>query len=282
LRFSANPIVPISLIVAALVFVLPSVAQQQTSPSDTDLPIEGILLRLQIHLWNYMANVPSFFCDEHVISDISQIRLTARSVANSGRTTTDSIFHLKRSDPGVVPVRLTEAREIKAVNNKPAQGEAITGPAIFSGAFSSGLNVVSLDLMPCYDYRVVPGQRLHHAPVLVIDYALKASVAANNNCPGPEAETGRAYIDPQTFQLLRIEMRTPNHELTPGSSTLTLWTWSVDYAPVTFDNKLFWMPKTIDSAVTANDGSTRWSFAATYRNYHKLNVTSRIVTPSDN
>jgi hypothetical protein len=51
---------------------------------------------------------------------------------------------------------------------------------------------------------------------------------------------------------------------------------------------LFWLPTTIDSVITAANSSTigrpynssTWSFNARYRNYHKLEVTSRIL-PAD-
>jgi uncharacterized heparinase superfamily protein len=41
------------------------------------------------------------------------------------------------------------------------------------------------------------------------------------------------------------------------------------------------MPRTITSRADANDASGTWLFTATYSNYHKLNVSSRIITDVD-
>jgi uncharacterized heparinase superfamily protein len=71
-------------------------------------------------------------------------------------------------------------------------------------------------------------------------------------------------------------MAVPSHKDNNGERVY--WTWSVDFAPVTFDNKQFWMPATITSKAVANNASGVWSFTANYSNYHKLTVNSRIIT----
>jgi hypothetical protein len=247
------------------------VVAQQSSPSG-GLSLEAILLRLQINNWAYMAEVPDFFCDEHVVSGIFQPNY-------SQRVTTDSIFRLRRSDPAVAPVELIESREIKTVNKKLAQGETLTGPAIFTGGFGNGVRVVTIEMMHCYDYRLTRDQHLHHVPALVIEYVLKPSAVSDDSCPTPEKHHGRVWIDPQSLQPLRIEMKVPNHELFQG--THGSWDWSIDYAPVSFDNKLFWMPRTITSISRSDGIRGRWTFTATYTNYHKTNVTSHILTNLD-
>lgn len=202
-----------------------------------------------------------------------------------GRTTTDSIFRLRRSEASRSGIdtfgtdksihRFIESREIKTVDKKPAKKQGLSGPAIFAGAFSNALQVVSLELRDCYDYHLVPHQHLHRRPVLVIDYALKDTSINNQACPGPEMNSGRAFIDPQTMEIVRLEQRTPDHEINPG--IYGPWTWSIDYAEVIFNDKPFWMPKTVTSSATAKDSRLEWTFVATYRNYHKLIVTSRIL-----
>jgi len=247
----------------------PALTQQQQS---AEIPLEALLMRLQIRIWAYDRNVPDFFADERVIS--------SRTVTHAGTThnTTDSIFRLRRTtDPGVTPPYFIESREVKAVDGRPTRGEAVIGPAIFSGAFSNALLTVSMEGRSCFDYRVEPHGHLHHVPAIVVVYTPKPSA---EDCPGSEPQSGRAWIDPQNFQLQRIEMRIPNHHLDDGSRAL--WTWSVDYSPVPLEGKIFWLPKTIISNADANDGSAQWTFTAYYRNYHKTNVTSHIITNLDN
>jgi len=270
-------VILLALLLTSLLITLPSplVAQQTPlqSTQPPDLTLDDIFLRLQQNLDSYRASVPNFFCDERVVSNMT---VSGRSYR---RTTTDSIFRLKRSMTDSSYIQFTESREIKAVNKKPPQDQSLSGPAIFTGAFSDALNVVSLQFQRCYDYRLIPNQKLHHDDALVIDYALKDTVIDDKACPGPERHSGKVFIDPQTMQVVRLEMRTPNHESTSGA--LELWSWSIDYAPVAFNNNSFWMPKTITSTATANSEKIDWSFVATYSNYHKLTVTSRILPNVD-
>jgi len=284
--------IPRFLLLVGLLLALPSLLFARQSnpqpPKPADLTLEAILIRLQNNLTVYRATVPDFFCDEHVVS--------AMYIQHQpyGRTTTDSIFRLRRlearksltdksgaDDSGADKLihRFIESREIKTVDKKPAKKQGLSGPAIFAGAFSNALQVVSLELSRCYNYHLVPHQRLHRRPVLVIDYALKDTAINDQACPGPEPHSGRAFIDPQTMEIVRMEQRTPNHEINPG--VYGPWVWSIDYAEVIFNDTPFWMPKTVTSTATAKDSRFEWTFVATYRDYHKLTVTSRILPEVD-
>jgi hypothetical protein len=237
-------------------------AQQPEDP-----PFQELLTHLQANLTTYIQTVPSFFCDEHVDSVMEQ--------PGGGKvtTTTDSVFRLKRTGEGN-STQLAESREVKTVNKKAAHGEDITGPAIFRGAFSHGAAVVSLELQSCFDYEHAPSVKIDGVNAIVLKYTALPDAALNRNCP--KILEGRAYIDPRDLHLLRVEARIPNHQITRG--VLGLWTWSIDYAPVVFDGKIFWMPKTIESRAVPNDHLTAWSFVAKYSKYHKLTVTSHIIT----
>jgi hypothetical protein len=249
-----------------------SVLAQQAAPS-ANAPatpeLNDILLRMQTNLWDYLSTVPDFFADEHVVSEIKQ------EGARGIKTTTDSVFRLVRSHGVGEAHTFTESREVKLVNKKPAKGQELRGPAIFGGAFSSGITLVSLEMSRCFDYTLQPQGLLDKTPALIIDYAFKPDMLKDDGCPGPEKESGRAFIDPVNFRLLRVEDTVPRHKDNNGMTVL--WRWSIDYAPVTFDGKQFWMPKTITSRADAFDGSAVWNFTATYTNYHKLSVSSHIV-----
>lgn len=249
------------------------IAQQQHA-QDARPPkysLHEILVHLQENLSDYLSNVPDFFCDEHVVSDI-----TLPKRKRTFRTTTDSIFRLRRSEESGQSGALRESREVKSVNGAISTGKRVQGPAVFTGAFSGALSVVSLEMSHCYDYTLESPGQLGDTPVVAVAYAIKPRALSDPTCPGPDKESGRAWIDPRTFHLLRIEMRTPNHRIDPD--ILVLWSWAVDYSPVTFDNRQFWMPKTISTRARANDMPVVWSFTANYSEYHKLTVTSHIIT----
>ncbi|MBS1799814.1 MAG: hypothetical protein JSS95_08320 [Acidobacteria bacterium] len=262
----------VSVILYAVFVPIACFAQQHAVNSAAPAPsLHEILIRLQQNLWDYESNVPNFFAEEHVVSVLQQ------EGARDIKTTTDSIFRLRRSAAAIgEPHTLTETREIKTVNKKAAKGSDIQGPAIFTGAFSTGLSVVSLEMSRCLDYTLEPSGELNHAPAIVISYVIKPDMLGDESCPGPEKQSGRAWFDPAGLHVLRIEMAIPNHK--DNHDVRTFWTWSVDYAPVTFDFRQFWMPKTITSKAVANSDPIVWSFTATYSNYHKLTVSSHIIT----
>lgn len=133
---------------------------------------------------------------------------------------------------------------------------------------------ISPDLKHCYDYKLESKpQQLRHTAVVVVDYALKEQTEAHSNCPVTEPVSGRAFVNPATMQIVRIEQTRPHHVVYQGK--FGTWSWSVDYGLVDLDGKTFWLPDTI-SAQSAQ-GYLAWSFVATYRNYHLLAVHSTIL-----
>lgn len=266
--------ITVSRILFGLLLVLPPhLSAQSTDSGSSTKPAEptlnSILLHLQRNLDTYRASIPNFFCDEHLVSNMY---VRSRRYLH---TTTDSIFRLKRSDSKNSNGLFLESRQIKTVDKRPAQDQTLTGPAIFSGAFSNALRTVSLEFQSCYDYKLILHKRLHGLAVVVVDYRLKESMRSNMNCPGPETNYGRAFVDPQTMRIVRLEQETPHHEINSG--VYGPWRWSIDYAQVILNNKTFWMPKKITSKASSPAVATDWLFTATYRNYHELTVTSRIL-----
>jgi hypothetical protein len=253
---------------------MPLCAQTAAAPPAQPLAqqpdLDELLRRTQENLWEYRGSIPDFFADEHVVSTMKQ------EGVREMKTTTDSVFRLVRSRTIGDEQTLNESREVRLVNKKPAHGDDLRGPAIFSGAFSSAPGVVSLEMSRCFDYTLESPTTLNKQPALVVGYIFRADMVHDDGCPGPDRESGRAWIDPTNFHILRIEMAIPNH--VDNNGIHTLWQWTADFAPVDFDSRQFWMPKTITSRADANDGSAIWSFTATYSNYHKLTVKSRIVT----
>ena len=270
--------IPRFLLLLCLLFVLPAplFAQRQDAQSSTtpEPALDALIVRLQANLDRYRTLVPNFFCDEHLVSDMFVRNELYR------RTTTESIFRLKRSGSKSLHAMFLESRQIKTVDKKPPKVQALQGPAILTGAFSNALTAVSLEFKNCYDYTLTSGRKLHRRPVLIVDYTLKKEAAqSDKNCPGPELNHGRAYVNTQTMQIVRLEQTTPHSEISSG--IYGEWTWTIDYDQVILNNNLFWMPKKITSTAKSDALNAEWFFTATYRNYHELTVTSRIL-PSIN
>ena len=266
------PLFLISSLCASFSIVLAQSSPGPAKPVDLD----AILLHLQNNLTDYKSSIPNFFCDEQVISSMN-VRGKHHAMANPN-TTTNSIFRLERAADAQGSY-LKESREIKAVNGVPTHINTMRGPTIFTGAFSNALEIVSLDLKHCYDYRLISGELPNHTAALVINYSLKEAAVKDETCPGPELHHGSAYVDPKTMRIVRLEMLTPKRQISPA--TYGPWFWTIEYAPVVFDNRSFWMPDTITSKATTETRSVEWDFTATYSHYHRLTVHSKILPNVD-
>jgi VWFA-related protein len=270
--------------------------QQTDTRSASDPATDEILLRVWDNFAGYLSSIPNVFADEHVVSSVTTAYNdpSKSGVHNSELDSTitsviDSIFRLKRVSTDGKTADLVESREIKYVDHHDAaKGQSLAGPAILIGAFSHAPNVLSPQLKDCYDYHVLPNMRHNpdvaalflHAHVLVLEYALKPSPPAGAQCPVREQTTGRVFIDPSSMQIVRLEQQRPRHD--EGAAHPIAWSWTIDYARVTMDGKNFWLPRTISSKASSLDGGRyKWSFLASYGNYHLMTVTSTILPASN-
>lgn len=139
-----------------------------------------------------------------------------------------------------------------------------------------------------HHYSLQPIRKNRPTEPYVIHFVTDDSPRNPEKCLLQENSRGRAFIDPASMQIKHLDLTTPGHVIAPGDySTPPLMgkrVLSVDYAPVLLGGEAFWMPSAISMRTTSGSGTfhmTVWSFRATYRNYHKLEVTSRIVPGSE-
>ncbi len=264
----------------------PAPIQQAVTRSASDPATDEVLRRVWDNFVQSLSSLPNVFADEHVVSSLTTAKNGVHDSETDSTTdaTIDSIFRLKRVSTDGKTAELVESREIKSVDHQPAaKNQTLAGPAILIGAFSHAPNVFSPQVRDCYDYRLLPNKRhnpdvamlFHHSDVLVLEYALRSPVP--DECPVGEQTMGRAYVDPSSIQIVRLEQQWPRRQ-NEGSRFPVSWTWSIDYARVMMDRKPFWLPKTISSKASSLDGGRfKWSFLATYSNYHLMTVTSTIL-----
>ncbi len=258
----------------SLVFSSALCAQQTKAPT-----LDEILQRLDANLTHYDTAVPSFFCDEHVISQVEP-------GIHGQSTVTDSVFRLIRTPNPDHTVSLIESREIANVNDKPAISQHLDGPTLLSGVFEGGLAVVSLNQVACMNYTLQPINKDRPTEPYAIRFITVLTPRNTADCLLQENTKGRVIIDAASTQITHLELITPRHTIARqvfGKRVIT-----VDYAPVVLAGDTFWMPSTITSRITSGSGTFHmiiWRFRATYRNYHRLEVTSRIIPaperPSD-
>ena len=258
-----------SIGLVALLGISPVGAQGSKGPT-----VGEVLQRLEANLNHYDADVPSFFCEEHVVSSRTEPH------EHDDSTSTNSVFRLKRTAQADGTTALVESREIKLVNGKPAKSEAVPVPTLLTGIFEGGLAVVSVGQTSCMNYKLerrkVPGE-------IVVSFATFLTPSNMADCFLQEKSKGRVVIDAVSMQVKRLEIETPRHVLEEGNVYVEREVGrrelTVDYGPVLLGSETFWMPSAI--GMRTSSGSrfdvTVWTFQATYRNYHRLEVKSKIL-----
>lgn len=239
--------------------------------------LDEILHRLEANLNRYDTSVPSLFCDEHVISQVESGR-------RNQETITDSVFRLKRTANPDHTTTLVESREIKKVDGKLATSKDIDGPTLLSGAFEGGLAVVSPDQQVCMNYALQRIKRNRPTGPYIVRFATSLTPQNSSGCVLQEKSKGRVFIDPASMEITHLELTTPHHVVIPGNSYVSPVvgerTLTVDYAPVLLGGETFWMPSSITMRAIGGARTfhpTVWSFRATYRDYRRMEVTSRIL-----
>jgi hypothetical protein len=260
-------------LIAAFGFSPGLYAQKAKAPT-----LDDVLGRVESNLQRYDTRLPSLFCDEHIVS--SQME-QGQSDEN---TVVDSVFRVKRSSVSGRVTALEESREIEKVDGKPATSQNLDGPTLLSGAFEGGLAVVSLDQKACMRYELERPKRSRPNGPYVVRFATVLTPQSSSDCLLQEKSKGRVSIDPVSMQITHMEINTPHHTIIHGSAYTSPVVGprevTVDYGPVLLGGETFWLPSAIDMRAVRGPGTFHmsvWSFRATYRNYHKLEVTSRIV-----
>lgn len=265
--------------IAALILLF-GVSSALSAQQPNELTLDEILRRLEANLKHFDNDVPSFFCDEHVISQVESDLLD--------RNTIDSIFRLRRTPNTDHTTTLVESRDIQSVNGMPPTRQAMDGPSLLSGWFEGGLAVVSPNQTGCMNYELqqINGKSPNQPYIVRFSTVRRAQNPAS--CLLQEKSTGRVIIDSTSMQITRLEITTPRHTVIPGNSYIRPVVGervlSIDYGPVALGGETFWMPSTITMYITSNKRSFHmviWSFQATYRNYHEMKVTYRILPGSE-
>ena len=267
---------PAFSILALLLFSSTLTAQKSATPT-----LGEVLDRLEANLNRFDSRVPSLFCDEHIVASVVQPKMRDQNAV------IDSIFRLRRTPAPDHTDRLVESREIKTVDGERAKSQDINLPTLISGAFEGGLDVVPRNQSACMSYKLQRLHRDHATEPYVIRLSTSLTPKNSARCLLNENSKGRVFIDPASLRITHLELITPRHVIIPGTTfrppVIGKRVVSIDYAPVLLGGETFWMPSTIDMQNVSGAGTFHmmaWSYRATYRNYHLLEVTSRILPGS--
>lgn len=233
------------------------------------LDLDRILSQIEVNTELYNVTVPSFVCNEHIVSQEVHEGKIKRDI------TVDAVFSVTRSTAKANTVE--ESREVKLVDGKPAPGKNITMPLSFSGGFSGALNkFLSSDHRLCFEYAAdasTPSPEGRAA----FTFVAKPASAGDPQCASIQpGTTGRFTVDTASMQVTHIERTVQNPV---GKDRTVLGTAAVEYAPVILNAKSFWLPTTITAFTTETSKTNGLRFTAQYSKYHRFAATVTIVPP---
>jgi hypothetical protein len=202
--------------------------------------LDRTLSQIEVNTELYNVTVPSFICDEHIVSQEVHAGKIKREI------TVDAVFSVTRST--VKANTLEESREVKLVDGKPAPTKSITMPLSFSGVFSGALNkFLSSDHRLCFEY-AADASTPSPKGIAAFTFVARPDTASHPDCASIQpGTTGRFTVDTASMQVTHIERTVQN---SVGKDRTVLGTAAVDYAPVILNGKSFWLPTTITAFTT--------------------------------
>ena len=234
------------------------------------LNLDQLLSQIEVNTERYSTTVPSFICNEHILSQEFHEGKMKRE------TTVDAVFSVARSTSKANT--LEESREAKLIDGKPAASKKMTMPLSFSGGFSGALTkFLSSDHRSCFEYAAdasMPSPKGTAAFTFVAKPAATKDPSCASIQPGT---TGKFTLDTASMQVTHIERTVQNPV---GKDQTVLGTAAVDYAPVILNGKSFWLPTTITAFTTETSKTNSVRLTAHYSEYHRFTTTATIF-PAD-
>jgi hypothetical protein len=238
-----------------------------SAPAQQPLNLDQLLSQIQANTDRYSATVPSFICDEHIVSqELHQGQLKRE-------TTVDAVFSVSRS--ASKPGTLEESREVKMINGKPAVNKKMNLPISFSGGFSGALTkFLSRDHRLCFEY-AADASTPSPESTATFTFVARIAGAKEPSCASIQPGTaGKFVVDTASMQVTHIERTVPNPV---GKDQGVFGTAAVEYAAVTFNGQSFWLPSTITAFTRETSKTNNFRFTANYSNYHRFASTSTIL-----
>ena len=271
-------IVTANILAISLVFTLPT-QSGVFAKQDDDEQLRIILRAVSQNMVTFERSLPDLVCKEELAQDIT----SASGKSEEKRIIISSLTgrqHKQQTRNGTV-YDFEELREVMTLNGKkptsPSDGKKVSNqkagipPPYLSGAFSSILlSNFAVSSLPdfewslesskttvngrnCFVIKFVPNEHRHTQEYRYDDKTYESR------------RMGRAFIDQQSMQVVNLEFT----ELGLPDD-LSEWHSSVEYAPVTLDNDVFWLPTTATTELTEKKGGRKLKAVHRYSGYKRF------------
>ena len=248
-----------------LLLVLPCRSSAQTS----SLPsIDGVLARVSKNIQDFQDLLPDFVCTEKITST----RYEKNGLIAVKRVVDSTFTGLQKYDGN--GHSYVELRTIEMVDGLPAyKGQDMpTLPFRYGGGFSSAvISTFTRESLESRTFKLAGTASIGAASTLLVEYATKnGQKKLMFESMGKKVvlkDTGKAWIDPASMQVLRLErhfLDFPNFE---KFSTL------IDYGETEIGGKVFWMPKIVRADAIDGTRKVPIAYLAEYSNCRRYTAT---------
>lgn len=240
-------------------------AAQQPVPT-----VDAVLARVRANISEYRTSIPNLSADESVDSQ----RLGGGKIKEE--TKVQSSFRITRSSDG----NLHETRIKNTVDGKPAKSQKVSLPFSYNGGFAEVIGFLQSD---CFQYRLGDSEPANPGTIVLL-FAMRPISIGNPKCKIDKSFRGKVLVDAQSFQVSHFEDQMEdvavgwmaNIPFVPIPSKHNIWIDTVDYAPITLGDKVFWLPKRVVSTITDKSKPLSLRYQADYSNYHRFTSTITI------
>ena len=257
----------LSLIALSLLVAAPTCMSQQIT-----LTVDDVLTQVRAHVAEYQTSIPSFISDESVLSQ----RFGGEKLKDEMKI--ESSFEMVRIGSGG---DLRETRIKNLVNGRAPKSQKFAPPFAFNGGFA---DVIAFTINKCADYRFAEAPSIGN-PIVILVSRKQSSSDRPVQC-NSQSYDRKAFIDPKTFQVFRIEETVQDvgtgivgHlPFVPSISSHNVISFSVDYMPVELGGKTFWLTKAVTADWKDKNKPIRLHYEAHYSNYHRFASTAKILS----
>jgi hypothetical protein len=248
--------------------LLPAFSLLGATPS-----LNEVLMRVSRNVQDFRDLLPDFVCSERITST----RYEANGQIATQRVVDSTFTGLQKNDGK--GLSYIESRDVQAIDgNSGAKGQPMPAlPFKYGGGFSSAVvSTFTPEVMDSRTFRMAGSEVVGGTPSLILEYATKkGQTKLFFETAGKKVivkDSGKAWIDPQTMQVLRLERHFINF---PNFNQFSTY---IDYGATEIGGKVFWMPKIVRADAFAGKSQNKISYVAEYSNCRRYVATVEIRT----
>jgi hypothetical protein len=253
--------------------LLTAAAVATAQPAQPAASLDSALTRIRRNVEAFQQRLPDFVCRE---------KITSRTEAeNDGRVESETIiesdFTGRQERSLIKGIAFSERRQIEKVNGAQWKSKDMPkGVFLLGGGYGSVLiSVFGPKAEGIYEFSIPAGDQGGPPGAFVVAFETtnkKQKVKGTDGAYSAAAE-GRAWFDPASFEILRLEqrIRSPKGE---GEDLLI----TVDYRAVPIAESTFWMPARVSATArrTLAGRGQRGVYVAEYTEYRKYGASSTV------